>query len=373
MESIVFVGPAYPYRGGIASFNHQLAYNFLEAGIKCRIETFTLQYPSFLFPGKTQYSDSDPITDIDITRSLNSVNPISWIRLGMKLRREAPDVIFLRYWTPYLAPALSTVARIAKGNGKSKIIALADNIIAHEPHFYDRALTSYFVGSVDGFVVMSKEVEEDLHKFNIGTKPIVCSPHPIYDNYGAKVTRDVAAEALGLDVNDSYALFFGLIRDYKGLDILLEAWAELDATPNHKLIVAGEFYSDREKYIELIKKLGIGSSVILHDRFIEDDMVKHYFSLADVVVQPYKSATQSGITQIAYNFDLPMIVTKVGGLSEIVEDGVTGMVTHVSKDSVASAIARFYNQGLHKEMSQNVAKARGLFSWAAMRKAIESL
>lgn len=377
MLNIVFVGPAYPYRGGIASFNHQLARNFKASGDKCRIETFTLQYPSLLFPGKSQYSDEAPITDIDISRSVNSINPISWIKVGVKLRDEAPDIIFLRYWTPYLAPALATIARIASCNGKSKIIALVDNIIAHEAHIYDKPLTNYFVRSIDGFVVMSKEVGNDMCGFDIGAKRIVRTPHPLYDNYGTKQPREESAKMLGLDPSYSYALFFGLIRDYKGLDLMLDGWAkflkQIPGSEKYRLIIAGEFYSGRERHLNSIDVLGIKDSIILHDHFIEDELIKYYFSLSDVVVQPYRNATQSGITQIAYNFDLPMIVTNVGGLAEIVEDGETGLITEVSSDSVSEALLRFYREGMKERISVNVSKARSRYSWDAMRETITKL
>ncbi len=372
MAKIVFVGPAYPYRGGIAEFNHQLARKFIECGDSCMVETFTLQYPSFLFPGKSQYSDSAPVTDIKISRSINSVNPFSWVMAGRKIKNEAPDIIFLRYWTPYLAPALGEVARIAKG--KSKVIALVDNAIPHEKKIWDTPLTKFFLKQIDGFVVMSASVEKDLRSLGIGNKPVICSPHPLYDNYGKRVLRSEAVQALKLNENCSYSLFFGLIREYKGLDILLEAWAKFigtrDNDAEHKLIIAGEFYCDKEPYIKKLESLGIGDSVIMHNFFIPDNMVKHYFSLCDVVIQPYKTATQSGITQIAYNFDTPMIVTDVGGLKEIVEDGVSGIVTQVSPDSVFTAIKRFYDHNLAEQLSSGVRQAKKNYSWDAMREAI---
>lgn len=364
--NITFAGTAHPYRGGIASFNEMLARTLISMGHNVKIETFTVQYPSILFPGKSQYTDAPAPKDLDITRSINSVNPFNWIKVGLRIKKERPDMLFLRYWTPYLAPALGVIARIVKSNRYTKVITLADNITPHERKVWDRPLTKFFINSSDAFVCMAKEVERDLRTYT--HKPIGISPHPLYNNYGDKVDRKSAAEYLKLDEKTRYALFFGLIRKYKGLDILLDSWAlfkKRDASDT-KLIVAGEFYTAPEPYREQIKKLRIEDSVIIMDRFISDDEVKYLFSISDMIVQPYKSATQSGVTQIAYHFDTPMIVTRVGGLSEIVINNKTGFVTDVDMEDVSVAIEKLFDTDIQTEFKSNISSYKSFFSWEKM-------
>lgn len=367
MSKITFLSTAHPYRGGIAAFNETLAKYLQKRGEKVRIVTFTLQYPSFLFPGKSQYSDSPAPNDLDINREVNSINPFNWIKVGLRLRREKADMLFVRYWSPYLAPALSTIARIAKSNGHTKVVTLADNIIPHERHFYDSILTRYFVGCTDEFIVMSREVERDLREFTT-QKKVVFHPHPIYENYGERQTKALSCEKIGLDANCRYALFFGFVRDYKGLDLLLDGWAKYlksrTSSENIKLIVAGEYYSDKSKYEEQIDNLEIVDSVIIVDKFIPDCDVKYYFSASDCVVQPYKSATQSGVTQIAYNFDIPMIVTNVGGLSEIVFDGQTGFVVPTDTDKIAEAIDKMFTGDTVDTIKSKIPQYKERFSWS---------
>ena len=245
---ITIIGPAYPYRGGIASFDEMLARTFTACGDSVDILTFTLQYPEFLFPGKTQYSQSPPPEDLSIERCVNSVNPFNWIKAGRRVRRDSPDLVIMKYWTPFLAPCLGTIARISRGNRHTKVIVQVDNIVPHEHHITDRPLNRYFIKSVDGFVYMSRQVGEDLASFGID-KPALFSPHPIFTGYGKGVSKREACETLGLDPQTDYALFFGLVRDYKGLDVLLDAGKVLKdrgQSEAHKLIVAGEFYGGRE-------------------------------------------------------------------------------------------------------------------------------
>lgn len=362
---IIFLGTAHPYRGGIASFNEMLARQMISEGHQVEIITFTVQYPSFLFPGKTQYSDSPAPDNLDIERRLNSINPVSWILTAREIIKRRPDMLFTRYWTPYMAPALGTVCRLVKRAG-IPVVALADNIIPHERHFYDNVLTRYFIGSVTRFVCMSSQVENELKSFGTD-KPVSIAPHPVYSNYGEPVNREEACQRLGLDPECRYALFFGLVRDYKGLDILLNAWSELKKDKRNadkKLIVAGEFYTDPAPYIEQIGYLGLVDSVIIHDRFIPDDKVALYFSVADMVVQPYKSATQSGVTQIAYNFDLPMIVTPVGGLPEIVPDNEVGYVC--TSDKLPEAIDKCFDTETNLKFREGVRRLKHRFSWEYM-------
>lgn len=374
LKDAVIVGTAWPYRGGLASTNQTLARTFLAEGIRCRIVTFTLQYPSFLFPGKSQYDDAPAPEGLDIARMLNSVNPLSWIRTGLRIRKMRPDVVIVRYWIPQMAPALGTVCRIARRCG-IRTVALLDNVVPHEKRPLDRLLTRYFVGSIDGFVYMSEQVRRDLRLFT-KDKPALFSPHPMYTNYGPALDRGEACRALGLDAELRYTMFFGFVRDYKGLDLLFDAWAQLrekGRTQGRKLIVAGEYYSGRERYAEQIERLGLGDEVVLFDRFIPNTDVAKFFSVCDLVVQPYRRATQSGVTQVAYWFDVPMIVTDVGGLREIVPDAVTGLVVEPDAGAIAGAIARFYDEGLGEPFRRNILSYRERFTWERMTENFRAL
>jgi glycosyltransferase involved in cell wall biosynthesis len=375
MKKITIVGPAYPYRGGIATFDEMLARTFTARGNEADILTFTVQYPGFLFPGKTQYSESAAPADLHIERAINSMNPLNWWRVGRRLRREKPDAVVMKYWTPFMGPCLGTIARIARRNGHTKVLVQVDNIVPHEHHATDRMLNRYFINSVDGFVYMSQQVKDDLDTFTT-SKPALFSPHPIFANFGQPTPKTEACRALDLDPEMSYSLFFGIIRDYKGLDILLDAWKTLSEeghTAGRKLIVAGEFYNDREKYIAQIERNGIADEVVLHDHFVRDEDVRYYFSAADVLIQPYKTATQSGVTQIAYNFELPMIVTGVGGLAEIVTNDVAGYVVDVSPRAIADAFVRFHSDSNADHIRANMPAEKKRFTWDAMAAKIEEL
>ncbi len=324
---ITILGPAHPYRGGLASIMEIMARTFQRRGDEVDIKTFTLQYPSLLFPGESQTVATPPPADLRICRCVNTMNPLNWVRVGRRIRRERPDFVLMKYWTPFMAPCFGTIARIARGNGHTKVLCQIDNVEPHEHHLTDKPFNRYYLHSVDGFVYMSEQVHSELRAYS--DAPALFSPHPLFENFGERVERSEACVRLGLDPANRYVLFFGLIRDYKGLDLLLDAWAQLrraGRTEGRRLIVAGEFYTAREPYLNRIADNGLQDEVLLHDRFIPDDDVKYYFSAADFVVQPYKTATQSGVTQIAYQFCVPMVVTTVGGLAEIVPDGRVGYV-----------------------------------------------
>lgn len=368
---VIIVGPAHPYRGGIAALNERLAQQFIAEGDEVKIYTFTLQYPSFLFPGKTQYSQEDPPKGVEIVRRVNSCNPFNWFKVAAEINRENADMVIFRFWLPFMAPCLGTIARLVRK--RSKVIAVVDNIIPHEKRIGDKAFAHYFVSSVDGFIAMSHSVLEDLKLFD-DKKPKLFSPHPVYDLYGTRVEREEAAKMLGLDPERRYMLFFGLIRDYKGLDWLLRAYAKsLFTDPDVTLIVAGEFYGDSEKYHILCKELGIEGRVIWHSKFVRDDDVKYYFSLCDIVVQPYKSATQSGITQIAYHFGTPMIVTNVGGLAEIVPDRKVGYCVDPQVDAIAAALEDFFNNHRQDDFAEGLASEKEKYGWDKMTAKIASL
>ena len=372
---ITFLGPAYPYRGGLATIIERLARVFQARGNEVDIKTFSLQYPRLLFPGKSQFRTGEAPEGLAISREVSTINPLTWWRVGRKLRREAPEVVVLKYWTPLMAPCFGTIYRLARRNGKTKVVVHLDNITPHEPHFYDRPLNRYFLRSCDGFIYMSQAVLDDLRTYRPDA-PALFSPHPLFDNYGAKVPREEACARLGLDANEGYVMFFGYVRDYKGLDVLLDAWALLKAegkTAGRKLLVVGEVYGSDEKYRQQIERLGLAEDVVMHNEFVPDGEVAEWFSVADMVALPYKSATQSGVTQVAYAFGVPMVVTNVGGLAEMVEDDVVGVLAEVSARSVADAIARCYEGNNLERYRAGVVRNSERFSWNATADRIEEL
>ena len=366
---ITILGPCWPYRGGIAAFSERLARQFQAEGHEVTLYTYTLQYPSFLFPGTTQYTTTPQPTDLHVERALSSVNPITWLSLGRRIRRESPDLLILAYWMPFMAPCQGTVARLARGNGHTRVVALCHNFIPHEQRPGDLILSRYLLGSVDGVAALSQSVCDDVHQFR-PSMPTVASPHPLYDNFGAPVDRAEACAHLGLDPQYRYLLFFGLIRDYKGLDWLLRAFAQVQA-PDMRLIVAGEFYSHGDQYMQLAEELHLGDRVIWKTQFVPDDEVRFFFGAADLVVQPYKSATQSGVTQIAYHFEKPMLVTCVGGLSEIVPDGKVGYAVQPDVEAIAAALSHF--QSHPQTFSEGIKEEKKKYSWSVMSEAIRSL
>ncbi len=361
-KKVVIIGSAYPLRGGLASFNERLARAFQEQGNDVIIYTFTLQYPGFLFPGKTQYSSDPAPEDLNIVVEVNSINPFNWLKVGRQIRKLQPDLLISKFWLPFMGPCLGTILRRGKVK-QTKVVSVIDNIIPHEKRPGDFILAKYFVKAVDAFVVMSRSVEKDMEKF-VDQQPVRYIPHPIYDNYGEITPRTEALEHLNLSPDISYILFFGFIRDYKGLDLLLEAMAdERIKALGIKLIVAGEYYANEEKYLNLIQELGIADQLELRTDFIPNSEVRFYFGAADMVVQPYKSATQSGISQLAYHFEKPMLVTRVGGLPEIVEDGVAGYVVEVDKNKIVEAILDFYQNKKEQQLTEGVREAKSRFSW----------
>lgn len=363
---IVILGSAHPLRGGLASYNERLAREYMKQGHSVQLFTFSLQYPDFLFPGTTQYSDQPAPDDLFIHVKVNSVNPFNWYKVGKEIAALNADLMIVKFWLPFMGPCLGTISRIVKGNGKTKVISILDNIIPHEKRLGDYLLAKYFVNSVDGFIAMSDSVLTDLNKFDT-KKPRAFSPHPLFDNFGAAITKPEAYEKLGLAINEEYILFFGFIRDYKGLDLLLHAMAdERVRNLNMKLIVAGEFYTDAKPYADLIQQLSLRDKLILKTDFIPDDEVRNYFCAADMVVQPYKHATQSGVTQICYHFDRPMLVTNVGGLPEIVPHGKVGYVVEPQPKAIADAIVDFYTNHMELRMRDNIRVEKKKYAWSAM-------
>ncbi len=359
---IVIIGSAHPLRGGgISTFNERLAKALDEAGHEAVIESFSLQYPSFLFPGKSQFTDDPPPPGLRIRSRINSINPLSWWRVGQALRREKPDLIIARYWIPFMGPAFGTILRLAKKNRHTRVISILDNFIPHEGRPGDKAFTRYFAGPVDAFVTMSRQVLGEVSAA-LPQKPAAFTPHPVYDNYGEAVPRAAACRKLGLDAGKKYLLFFGFIRAYKGLDLLLQA-LPLVKDPDIHLIIAGEYYGDPAPYESLISGNNLEDRVHRFTDFIPTEDVRYFFSAADLVVQPYKSATNSGITQVAYHFEKPMVVTNVGGLPEVVPDGKAGFVVAPEPEAIAAGIERFFSGNYGAQMQSGLRDEKRKYSW----------
>ncbi len=374
MQKIVIIGPAHPLRGGLASFNERLALQFLQEGNEVHIYTFSLQYPGFLFPGTTQYSTEPKPENIPIKVCINSVNPANWFVVGNELKNNRPDIIVVRYWLPFMGPALGTILRIVKKNNHTKIICIADNVIPHEKRPGDKQFTKYFIKPVDAFITMSQGVMQQLRQLT--NKPATIAVHPLYDNFGDKIDKATARKHLQINGQERIILFFGFIRKYKGLDILLNAMKILiqQAYPFNeiKLLVAGEYYEDRKPYDELINDLGIASNLILHTSFIKDSDVKYYLSAADFVIQPYRSATQSGVTPLAYHFDKPMLVTNVGGLPQLVPDRKVGLVAEPNAQSIAEKIMELYSLG-EEFFLPNLIEEKKQYSWKKLTQTIHEM
>lgn len=375
MAKVIIIGPAHPLRGGLATFNQRLAKQFNDEGHDCSIYSFSLQYPSFLFPGKTQYTDEPAPEKLTIHTVINSINPFNWIKIGNRLKKEKPDIIVVRFWLPFMGPALGTILRRVRKNRHTKIICIADNVIPHEKRFGDKPFTKYFLKSCDAFITMSEKVMTDLRQFQ-KIKPAQLVSHPLYDNFGEIISKKEARKHIGLPEDQNIVLFFGFIRQYKGLDLLFDAIGYLknlkQETLNFKLLVAGEFYEDEKPYREQIEKLGIAEHLVLKTDFIPDSEVKYYLCAADAVIQPYRNATQSGVTPLAYHFEKPMVLTNVGGLPSLVPDGKVGLVVEANPQAIAEGILRFYQLG-EDYFIPHLRNEKQKYSWTNMAGTISQL
>jgi glycosyltransferase involved in cell wall biosynthesis len=359
---IFIIGPAFPLRGGPAQFNENLCAQLIKAGHDAQIISYSLQYPNFLFPGKSQFEESGKAPEgIKIHTLINTINPFNWIGVANFIKKEKPDFILFRYWLPFFGPSLGTIGKLVKS--KTKVLALTDNIIPHEKKMDIRSFTKYFVNNCHGFIAMSKKVLNDISLFS-STPNKVYSPHPMYETYGDPVDMKTAREKLGLNQNDKIVLFFGLVRAYKGLDILIEAMsAEEIKKQNIKLLVAGEFYDDKNQYLDLVEKKGMKDLVILHDKFIANEDVRYYFCASDLVAQTYRNATNSGVTMVAYYYEKPILVTNVGGLAEIVPDGKCGYVVENSIPLITKKIADYFENGREEEFTAHVKEEKKKYQW----------
>ena len=368
-KKVIIIGSAWPLRaGGLATFNERLAKQFMEEGYDTSIYTFSLQYPNFLFPGSTQLSNEPAPTHLKIKACINSINPLNWLKVGNELRKLKPDYIVVRFWMPFFGPCLGTILRIVNRNKFTQIICIADNVIPHEKRIGDKVLTKYFFSSIHRFVTMSEKVNKDLKTFT--RKPSINIVHPIYDNFGDIVSKEEARKYLDLPVNEKIILFFGFIRKYKGLDLLLEAMNDIRIKEaNIKLLIAGEFYDNKEEYETIISKYNLANSLYLRTQFIDNSEVKYYVGAADFVIQPYKHATQSGVTPLAYHFEKPMLVTNVGGLADLVPHLKVGVVTEPNAHAIASGIIQLYELGETHFLKQLCEEKKKL-SWDKLTAAI---
>ena len=372
MSKVIIIGPAHPLRGGLATFNQRLAKEFIQSGHDCSIYSFSLQYPDFIFPGTTQYSTEPAPEGLTIHTVINSINPLNWIKVGNRLKKEKPDIIVVRFWLPLMGPALGTILRRVRKNKHTKIVCIADNVIPHEKRPGDKPFTKYFLKACDAFITMSDKVLNDLRIFE-KEKPAQLVQHPLYDNFGEIISKADSRKQLGIGDKELVILFFGFIRKYKGLDLLLEAMAdERIKKSGIKLLIAGEFYEDAKQYHEQIDKWGIKDQLILKTDFIPDSEVKCYLCAADAVIQPYRNATQSGVTPLAYHFEKPMVVTNVGGLPSLVPDGKVGIVAEPNPQAIADGILKFYQLG-EDYFIPHLRNEKQKYSWANLVKAIQGL
>lgn len=362
-KKCVIIGPAYPLRGGIAQLNESLSRQLTAMGVDNVIYSFSLQYPDFLFPGKTQKEEGQrDLGGLHIRATINSIAPWTWLSTSKLILKERPDIIIVRYWIPFMAPALSVICRYVKKRWDVRIVGLLDNVIPHEHRIGDHTLTSMFLNSCDSFAVMSSSVLRDLNSFD-RTKSRKLLYHPVYDHFGQAVPMTVARQRLGLSASDRVILFFGIVRHYKGLDLLLEAVAKVPERKDLKVLVAGEFYEGKDECLAIIRRKGLENHVILHDRFIPENEVKHYFCSANIMAQPYRSATQSGVTQIAYHFGTPMLVTDVGGLPEMVRHGEVGYVCRPEPEAIAEHLSDYFSNDAENRFRGNMPEARERFGW----------
>lgn len=361
---IFIIGPAYPLRGGLATFDELFCKSLCDEGHDAQIISYSLQYPNFLFPGSTQFDTSGIAPKgLKIHTLINSVNPFNWIKTARFIKKEKPDFLVVRFWIPFMGPALGTICRLINKK-QTKVIAITDNVIPHEKRLGDTPFTKYFIKSCQGFVTMSKAVMADLNTF---TK----SPHkkfllhPLYTSFGEKLDKQVARQKLHISLTDKTVLFFGLIRQYKGLDLLLEAMADARIKAMHiKLLVAGEFYEDKKAYLDIIEKHNLQDNIILYDAFIANEDVKIYFSAADLLALPYKHATQSGVTQVAFHFEKPTIVTNVGGLSEIIPDKICGYVVDSNPKAIADAMVDYFDNNREAAMTTAMSEEKKKYDWS---------
>ena len=379
---IIIAGTAFPMRGGIAQYN-ALMYKYFSETDDVKVYSFKRQYPEFLFPGKTQFEQGEPAVKIPGDKnviSIDSINPFNWLSTGKKIAAENPDLLIFKYWIPYFGPCFAVISYIVKKFSKSdtKVLYICENVIPHEKRFGDNFFTKLAFSQGDYFVVMSKTVEDDLKLFNKG-KPYKLIPHPVYNIFGEKVeksdAKDFILKEYGIDLqNEKVILFFGYIRKYKGLNYLIDAMPEILNKVKLKLLVVGEYYGDEEKYRAQIRSLGLEEDVKVVSDFVPDANVKYFFSASDAVALPYSDATQSGIIQIAYHYDKPVIATDVGGLAEVVRNNETGFIIEPENpDAIAKAVIDFYEKDLEEKFTINAKEEKKKYTWEKFIELVKEL
>lgn len=370
---IFVIGPAYPLRGGLATFDELFCRSLNELGHDAQIISYSLQYPNFLFPGSTQFDTSGNVPKgIKIHTLINSINPFNWLKVAGFIKKEKPDFVVVRFWIPFMGPALGTICKNIRKKG-IKVIAITDNVIPHEKRAGDTGFTKYFIKSCNGFVTMSKAVLKDLEKFTTSVHKKFLL-HPLYTSFGEKLDKSEARKKLNLNPEEKTVLFFGLIREYKGLDLLLEAMADARIKEMKvKLLVAGEFYEDKKMYTDIIERNNLQNNVVLCDAFIPNEEVKNYFSATDLLALPYRSATQSGVTQVAFHFEKPVIVTNVGGLSEIIPHNKCGYVVESNPTAIADAMVDYFSNKREAAMSEAMKEEKKKYDWSIFSNEIVNL
>ena len=372
MARITLLGPFWPYRGGIAHFNAGLARALIEGGHDVRTVTFRRQYPDRLFPGQTQLEPGPSPPGVPRAPArLDTLNPQTWTRTADRIADEGAEVVVFPYWMPLMAPMWGVVVRRLRRRGVT-VLALVHNAIPHERKPGDLVLGRFALGRADGLLALSSRVAADLDRLGV-TASVRTVPHPVYDGFGPAPPRPDARERLGLPDEAPVFLFFGFIRPYKGLHVLLDAWGGVvERVPDARLVVAGEFYADEDAL--RAQAAPLGDSVRFDAAYIPDDRVGLYVSAADAVVQPYVTATQSGVAQVAFGYGRPVITTDVGGLAETVPDGVAGLVVPPNDpDALADALVRFVTDDLGGALEAGVRRIREAYSWSRVAEAVEAL
>ena len=367
-DKVILIAPAFPYRGGIAATSDRLAQEYVDRGVEVEVWTFKMMYPKFLFPGKTQYQEegTEAPKGIKILRKISSVNPFNWFKVGKELKKSGATKAIIRFWLPFFGPCFGNIARIGKKGGV-KIICLADNVVPHEKRKGDKFLSKYFFKRVDAFLVMAEKGIDQLKETFEYKSPIIYSPHPLFDVYGDPMNKEEACKKLNIPSEYDYILSFGLIRKYKGVDLLLEAFAKVkDQMPNRKIIIAGESYDDWNEYQMIIDKHNMNDRIVRIDQFIANDDVKYFFSAGDYLALTYRHATQSGVTQIAYTMNLPMLVTNVGDLMNMVPDGKVGLVCENDIESISEALIKMNNTESLQAFAENIELEKKRFEWGTL-------
>ncbi len=370
---LALVSVAPPYRGGI-SLNSAILLTHLQKTHTVRCFNYTRLYPEFLFPGKTQYETGTPAVNVDSIRCLDSVNPIAWYKTALQILEFRPEAVIFRFWNPFFAPALGTIARLLrKKSPHTRLIALSDNIIPHESHFFDAPLIRFFLKKMDAHIVLSESVERDLLKFIPAAKYSKIH-HPVFNVFGAPLSSAQARNKLKITAR-YVILYFGLVRQYKGLDVLIRATGILKKQfSDFQVLAVGECYGDAGKYEQLISEEGVEDKFSWCNTYVPDQEVGDYFSAADVVALPYHHATHSGVVPLAYHFDKPVVVTRVGGLHEVVKEGQSGFL--IDPDSPLALAECLYSNlvsGKFAGMTEGVRRQKEEFSWESFVKGIEEL